>query len=469
MRALRLQHRLVIPFVAVAVAGTAAASLVALSVSSNALRSRVQTQLVSAAAVVGRQEFALNPAVLLRFQEVIGAHVITFDDQGRVVASTVQPDRQDLVATVSRAVLPAAGNAVRTLWMDCGVPCLVVSRGVDGRPGSVVALVAETTDVGAASRAVSRTILLAAGLSVIVMVLVSQAIVRRVTGPLQRLVDFARESSPNDSRRIEATGDDEIGAVAVALNGMLDRLEQARVALVRSEKLGLAGLMAARVAHDIRNPLSSIKMQTQLLRARYQGDADAHEMTSSVLHDIQQVESVIQDLLELARPGELRLEPMSVNLVVRDALRQLSAQFSHRRIAVDATLDDQLPHVLLDALRFKQVLLNVLNNAAEAMPRGGAVRVISRLDGDGAVCLQICDDGTGIDPQILERVFDPFVSTKRDGMGLGLVNAKAVVHSHGGSIALENRRPRGACATITLPPASRAAGASGGAEETSRG
>ena len=192
----------------------------------------------------------------------------------------------------------------------CGVPCLVVYRGVDGRPDLTVALVAETADVTSATRALSRTIVLAAALSVIVMILVSQFVIRRVTGPLQRLVLFARELAPNDARRIAATADDEVGAVAVALNAMLDRLDGAQVALVRSEKLGLAGLMAARVAHDIRNPLSSIKMQTQLLRAQLQGDADGETMTASVLHDIEQVESVIRDLLELARPGELRLEPL---------------------------------------------------------------------------------------------------------------------------------------------------------------
>jgi signal transduction histidine kinase len=315
---------------------------------------------------------------------------------------------------------------------------------------------------------VSRTIVLAAAISVIVMIVVSQVIVRRVTGPLQRLVQFTKEISPTDSRRIAAADDDEIGAVAVAFNGMLDRLEAAQVALVRSEKLGLAGMMAARVAHDIRNPLSSIKMQTQLLRARLQGDADGDAMTASVLHDIEQVESVIRDLLELARPGELRLEPVSVNAIVHDALGQLAAQLSYRKISVNTSLDQSLALVRLDRGRFKQVLLNVLNNAAEAMPTGGAVRVASRVEGDHAVCLEICDDGVGVDPQLLDRVFDPFVSTKHTGIGLGLVNAKAVVEGHGGRIAIANRSPRGACVSIVLPVA-RESGASRGTPEATRG
>ena len=454
MRVLRLQHRLVIPFVLVALIGTSAASLVALSVFSRALQARLETQLAGAAVVVSRADFALNPAILERVRDVVGADVITVDGSGQVVQSTLPDGRRDLEAAVAGAARSTGGDGgTVAAWMDCGVPCLVVSRGVEGRPGHVVALVADTSDLTATSRAVSRTILLAAAASVVVMILVSQAVVRRVTQPLRQLVRFARDLSPNDSRRLPALGDDEINAVADALNGMLDRLGHAQAALVRSEKLGLAGLMAARVAHDIRNPLSSIKMQTQLLRSRLRGDADDEATLTSVLHDIELVESVIRDLLELARPGELRLEPVSVNLVVRDALQQLAAQFTHRRIVVAERLDERLPVVRLDAARFKQALLNVLANASEAMPTGGTVTVASRPSGGAGVTIEICDDGVGVDPAMLDKVFDPFVSTKRDGMGLGLVNVKAVVESHGGRIELAARRPKGTCVAITLPAA----------------
>jgi signal transduction histidine kinase len=231
---------------------------------------------------------------------------------------------------------------------------------------------------------------------------------------------------------------------------MLERLERSQEALVRSEKLGLAGLFAARVAHDIRNPLSSIKMQTQLLRAKA-SDREDTATFNAVLRDINQVESVIRDLLELARPGEFMLEPASLNAVVRDGLQQLAPQFTHRRITVDSDLDDRVPPVRLDAGRFKQALLNVLVNASEAMPTGGRIAVASRATPDGGAELEICDDGVGVDPALIDKVFDPFVSSKRDGVGLGLVNAKAVVDGHGGAIRLTPRAPRGVRVTISLP------------------
>jgi signal transduction histidine kinase len=453
VRGLRLQHRIVIPFAIVAFVATAAAALVALSVTSDALQARLQAQLLSAAAVISRSDLALNPAILRNLQEVIDAHIVTFAGDGEIAASTAD-SHPELTAAARQAVTTAAEgarNGGTVVPMDCGMPCLVAVRSVQGRPGYTVALLAETSALTSATRAVARTILLVAAASGLVMVLVSQAVVRRVTAPLDRLVRFVRELSPSARRQRAEVGENEIGALAQAFNDMLDRLDKSQEALLRSEKLALAGFIAARVAHDIRNPLSSIKMQTQLLRARLGSDPDDDATLTAVLRDIDQVESVIRDLLELARPGELQRELISMNAVLDEALRQLAAQFKHRKIAVEVRLSDDLPLVSLDHKRFKQVLLNVLVNASEAMPTGGIVTVTSQLDGPAELRVQICDDGIGVDAATLERVFDPFVSTKRDGVGLGLVNAKAVVDAHGGRISLAPRHPRGTCATIWMP------------------
>ena len=127
-------------------------------------------------------------------------------------------------------------------------------------------------------------------------------------------------------------------------------------------------------------------------------------------------------------------------------------QLTYRKIAVAAQLADGLPLVELDPDRFRQVLINVLGNAADAMTTGGTLRVTTRqVAGGSTVVLDVCDDGVGIDPAIRDRVFDPFVSTKRDGVGLGLVNAKAVIESHGGPIELLAAEPKGTCARMTLP------------------
>jgi len=193
-------------------------------------------------------------------------------------------------------------------------------------------------------------------------------------------------------------------------------------------------------------------MQTQLLHSRTRGDADNQAMTQAILADIQTVELVVRDLLELAPPGGIRLKPTALNDLILDLFVQLGPQFRYRKIDVEATLDDTLPAIPLDADRFRQALLNVVLNAADAMPSGGRLSVVTRLSTDrSTIELDVCDDGVGIDPAILPHVFDPFVSTKRDGVGLGLVNAKAVVDSHGGRIEIAARESRGTRVTIALP------------------
>ena len=456
---LRLHHRIVIPFALVALVTTSASAFVAVSVMSRALQSRVETQIGNTAAVVSQSDFALNASILRSVKAITGADVITYDTGGRVVAATIDLKARDaLVATVIAqdatrlALSGAADGAPIVRQMDCGTPCYVAYRRVATRPDIVVAVVAETSELSAATRRLAATVVIGAALSLMAMILVSQFVARRVTAPIDDLVAFTREVLPDGSQHRAAVGEDEIGRLGGAFNEMLDRLDRSRDALVRSEKVALAGLMAARVAHDIRNPLSSIKMQTQLVGARLRDDAETQAIVAAVLRDIQQVETVVRDLIELARPGELKRRPVPLNDLVRDVVSQLSLQLTYRKIVVDLALADALPLISLDPDRFRQALVNVVGNAADAMPTGGTVRVLTRVgDGGSTVVLDVCDDGTGIDPAIRDRIFDPFVSTKRDGVGLGLVNAKAVVESHGGTIVLTPAEPRGTRARMTLP------------------
>jgi two-component system sensor histidine kinase HydH len=137
---------------------------------------------------------------------------------------------------------------------------------------------------------------------------------------------------------------------------------------------------------------------------------------------------------------------------------------SFGKIAVMSHLGENLPSIQLDANRFKQALLNVLVNAAEAMPAQGGTLTVATRTSDSMLALDVSDDGAGVDPAVLDRVFDPFVSTKREGVGLGLVNTKAVVESHGGTISLTSRQPKGTCVTMRFPLPIQPAGPSSSPE-----
>ena len=458
---LRLHYRIVIPFVLIAIVIPTAAAFFVLAFVIRSLEARAETEVRSTAAVVSRSDFALNPSILARVKDITGTDVITYTTAGVVLASTLPENRRAALAPLvtmsdaTRELMTAPDGTTVLRRTECaGTPCYLAYRRVSNRPDAMVALLEDTSELSTATAGITRAILLSAVLSLVVMALVSQMVTRRVTGPLERLVAFTRDVSSGASRRRADVGDDEIGRLAGAFNQMLDRLDQAQDALVRSEKLAVTGLLAARVAHDIRNPLSSIKMQTQLIvQSRMSGD-QARPLLQAVLHDIGQVESVIRDLLELARPGELNLVPTDLNVIVGEVLQQMAPQLVHRKIAVTRNFVERPPAIQLDADRFKQAVLNVIVNAADAMPQGGVLQVATRTtDTEPALVLEIADDGVGVPAEILDRVFDPFVSSKREGVGLGLVNTKAVVEAHGGRITLAARQPKGTSVTIWLPVA----------------
>src|SRR5687768_11651020 len=315
MRRLRLHYRIVIPFAVMALVATLGSAFLVLSVVSREFEARVQSQILNTSEVISRGGFAFNRGILRSVKAVTGADVITFDAQRTIISTTVDPARTELLAAVTASPLAAQARTaidrgfVETL--ECDVPCYVSYRAIVDRPGVVAAVVLESEESAAAVRVMSRTILLAALSSVLALIVVSQLVARRVTAPLEDLVRFTHDVAGGVRGRAKEGGD-EVGRLGRAFNDMLDRLDASRSALVRSEKLALAGLMAARIAHDIRNPLASMKINTQLLeksvgnrdpgtgpstssrppRAESRGGIRNTEadLVNAVLHDIAQIE-----------------------------------------------------------------------------------------------------------------------------------------------------------------------------------
>lgn len=454
MRRFRIHHRIALPFVLLALGATVVAALTALSLVSRAINERVEAQLDRASLVVMRSDFALNPAILRLVQEIAGAEIVTCSADGAVLASTLDQSEKALLDQIVAAArpFPAANTPQSRRLQHAGTPYTIVTRAVTGHPGTVVVLARNTLEVAEGIRTARNAILATAAASLLVLTLMSRVIARRVADPIEKLLDVTRDVSAGTLRRAPESLTDEMGTLGRAFNEMLDRLDRSQDALLRSEKLAVTGLLAARVAHDVRNPLSSIKMQTQMLRSRLRGQDDNQALIASILRDIGQVENVIRGLLELARPGELKLTPSRLNEVVEDVLVQMMPQLTHNKIAIETAFDPNLPDVPLDVERFRRALLNLISNAAEAMPGGGTLSVTTALNpADSSVMLDVSDDGTGVDPAIAQRAFDPFVSTKHDGVGLGLVNTRAVVESHGGRVELAPRQGRGTRARVTLP------------------
>jgi two-component system sensor histidine kinase HydH len=232
---------------------------------------------------------------------------------------------------------------------------------------------------------------------------------------------------------------------------MVQQLRQREREVIRAEQLAAVGQLAAGVAHEIRNPLTSIKM---LVQAGLQEDAPlglAGDDLRIIEQEIRRMERSLQSFLDFARPPKAVRRPMKLMPMLHSvmALLQGRAQKQKVEIRLDSTSEDI--QLVADEEQLRQVVVNLALNSLDAMPNGGTIHVSVRKDDSGRVYVRVADTGPGIPADIIPRLFQPFASSKETGLGLGLVVSKRIIEDHGGNLEAENRPQGGARFRITLP------------------
>jgi two-component system, NtrC family, sensor kinase len=305
----------------------------------------------------------------------------------------------------------------------------------------------------------------ALGLAVmtIVALLVGAAVifsVRRSLAPLRKLQAAVSDVAKGDLRtQIEISQQDEIGALAKAFNRMTLALADRGERLVRSERLATAGKMAAQVTHEIRNPLSSLGLNAELLEDELAGVPDrpeARALLRAMQDEIERLTGITESYLRFARLPAPELELADLNQTVEAALEFMRSELAEARIDAVSRLAADLRPVLLDRGQIRQALLNLLRNAREAMPEGGRIEIATRSDERGVV-LEVADDGPGIPSDVAAQIFDSFYTTKSGGTGLGLSLVRQICLAHGGDVRYEENPGGGSRFAITLPGAGRPA------------
>ncbi len=245
----------------------------------------------------------------------------------------------------------------------------------------------------------------------------------------------------------------------------LHRLEQANLelrraqeALIRSERLASVGRLAAGLAHEVGNPLSAVLGYVDLLRVGLDDPAAERDLVERARIELERIHRIIRDLLDFARVGTGRAEPVALDTAISEALATVAPMPQLREVQVRVELPEGLPPVLIERDKLHQVLVNLLLNAADALEGrpGARVRFQAGLLLDPLRVELLCrDNGPGFDPVALDRAFEPFFTTKEvgEGTGLGLATCLQVVEAAGGSIGIENEPEGGACVRLRLPVA----------------
>jgi signal transduction histidine kinase len=237
-------------------------------------------------------------------------------------------------------------------------------------------------------------------------------------------------------------------AALAARDESLQRLQQMQL---QSERLAAVGRMAAHVTHEVRNPLSSIGLNVELLEEEL-ADAgpEAKDLLRAVHREIERLTGITEEYLRLARLPSPQLEPEDLGELARAAAEFVRPELTAAKVKLELEIEPALPLCALDEAQIRQVLLNLLKNAREAMPEGGAVRLAVRA-ADNGLLMSVADDGSGMTEEQRARIFDPFYTTKARGTGLGLPLSQQIVVAHGGTIRCQSAAGEGTVFEIWLP------------------
>jgi len=228
-------------------------------------------------------------------------------------------------------------------------------------------------------------------------------------------------------------------------------LRKTEAQLIRSEKLAALGQLAAGIAHEIRNPLTSINILIHSLRERLPSENSQQEDLKVIEEEIHRMNEIVDQFLRFAKPAPPFFEKTDVLSIVEETLQLLRLQAEKQRIAVEREFQT-LPMILIDPEQMKQAMLNLLLNAIQAMPEGGLLTLKGRNSEDGQwIHLSIQDSGMGISGEDIDKLFDPFFSTKEGGVGLGLSITHRIIDQHHGKIEVESSPGMGTLFTVWLP------------------
>jgi len=222
--------------------------------------------------------------------------------------------------------------------------------------------------------------------------------------------------------------------------------------VIKAEKFSVIGELAAGIAHEVRNPLTSVKGFLQLLDKKFDQSDQIHQYIEIMLDEIKRINRIISEFLLLSKPTVPIKRPTNICEVLYEILLLTEGEFHLKNIKLVREYDAECPEVTVDAEQIKQVFLNLVANALAAMPDGGTLTVSTKYDRfDKAVRIYFADTGIGIDPSHQQLIFDPFFTTREDGTGLGLTVSYRIVENHGGKLEMISSPGDGATFIIHLP------------------
>jgi signal transduction histidine kinase len=387
---------------------------------------------------IGTLEMEVTSSAFLppgRLPPATAGMVVTIEDKDGRVAVPIPFDASFLVSD-------------RFTWMED--EWLVVRHALD-RPSLTVVIAATLGPfVGAFENTARRgtTVLVVMAL---LTLLATVAFTTRMTRTLRRLSEAATAVSSGDlSQSAEETGTDEVGKVARAFNTMTESLRRTLRQLAGRESLAAVGEFASGLAHEVRNPLTSVQIDLQYVESELPSDSPLREPLSKALAEIRRLNATVSDTLRVARSGRVNVRAIDLREPLMAAVEAAAPVFLERGAILEPDPPADPVSLIGDPDALEQLFLNLLINAAAALEDGGTGTVVVQPEEDEAI-IQIRDDGPGMSAEVRDRAFEPLFSTRTEGTGLGLPIAQRIAVAHGGEIRIDSAPGSGTTLEVRLP------------------
>lgn len=410
---------------------------------------QVRQQMLGVAQAITYSDFLKDPQLLRKIKQLIQADLVVCNPTFHILSSTLSSlEERDLVLFLqglslsSDPRLSAPKSSLKAVLLFRSVPldqnkyALVLTQTLfkTKTPLLTLLLFPEERFILPQTQA-TQTITRAMQWSTFFTIIVGIVLSLTITRPLEQLsAEAQRIATGNFTEPVKRKSRDEVGALALSFNQMQKELKKTQKNLLYHEHLSTLGKITARVAHEIRNPLTAMRMSLEnAIRKVKQEKLPALPSLEMVVGEIDRLELLVQGLLTFSPLQKLDYSSTSLSTILHEVLHLLTPRLQHLKIHLNLQEDSQLPKVFMDAHKIKQVLFNLLLNALQAMPQGGTL-TIKTFSPPQELEVQIQDTGKGVSLLQESHLFESFFTTRSDGTGLGLATCREIIEAHHGKI-----------------------------------
>lgn len=456
---LNLQQRLFLPYALILIITSGTIWWGTLWMFSNVLERRLETQLQHASIVLTDFGLPFTKNLIDQIHRLQRADIVLITQDNTVGISSLDLDSHQVADTVLQQYLKWHSKKSKInesiIFQNADQSYKLVFRLIPPKRDNrytAVAIFSSLSDIELAKQQATLWVGSLIIFSLLFLAWMGHRTTMSITHPIHRLTNMAKRIAAGE-RKMQVNvrkndKNDEIGILSDSLNKMSRELSIFEQQLADKGRLEALGQMTAQVAHEIRNPLTAIKLQLQLLNETVEGEPQT--TTQLLLDEIQRLEFILSGLLEWGSSIRLNKSKVDFNQLITETIHILNAQIKHRNINLQTSLAADLPTPIVDGNRIKQVVFNLLINACDALPNGGVIQLKTSYK-NGQIIIIVEDSGSGITDEIKPFLFTKLSTTKTNGFGLGLPLSKNLIDLHNGHIKVESSHLGGARFTVNLP------------------